>query len=115
MEELVQLLESEILGNFKAYLQGSLTEGEEPQSFFTFWDFNNNDSAKYDNRAHANETGFWIYFYTTDMSIMNSTMLALHDLLIANDYDVDGIGKSLQAFRPEYSCKVITAYKTINY
>ena len=38
---------------YPVFLQGSLNPSEPyPDSFFTFWNFNNNDTAFYDNDTH---------------------------------------------------------------
>lgn len=62
--ELISLLES---FGFPVFLQGSLNSKDDyPDSFFTFWNFENPEQTFYDNHANRCVWGFWIYFYSTN-------------------------------------------------
>ncbi len=62
--ELIECLES---FGFPVYLQGSLNSLDDyPDSFFTFWNFENPEKSFYDNNANRCVWGFWVYFYSTN-------------------------------------------------
>ena len=61
-EKLINLLES---FGYPVHLQGSLLSVDDyPDSFFTFWNFQNDGDLFYDNESHASDFGYWIYFYS---------------------------------------------------
>jgi hypothetical protein len=65
----------EILDDFgyPVFLQGSLSEpGAYPDSFFTFWNFENPEGEHYDNSANLCVWGFWVYFYSVDPALVAS-------------------------------------------
>lgn len=52
---------------YPVFLQGSLNGAEDyPESFFTFWNFSNDDESFYSNSAGRSVEGYWVYFYSTD-------------------------------------------------
>ena len=68
--ELITLLETL---KYPVFLQGSINSLEEyPESFFTFWNFETPESAFYDNDAGRAVWGFWVYFYSTDPTLVET-------------------------------------------
>lgn len=110
-EELIKILES--LG-YPTYMQGSLGE-DEPESFFTFWNFSADDSSHYDNDAKEYEIGYWVYFYSTNPLLPDEMLLKARKVLKENDFVVTGPGRSVMAHRQEFTGKVIEVYKITNY
>ena len=110
-ELLINLLES--LG-YPVFMQGSLPE-DEPENFFTFWDFQADDASHYDNDSKNYEIGYWVYFYSIDPVLPEQMLLQARKLLKDNDFVIEGPGRSIQAHRPEYTGKFMSVYKIVNY
>lgn len=86
--KLINLLES---FGYPAHLQGSLLSKEEyPDSFFTFWNFQNDDKCFYDNKTYAYDLGFWVYFYSNDADLIEQKIKEVKDLLKENKFIVQG-------------------------
>ena len=67
-ETLIGILET---FDYPVFLQGSLAEpGDYPDTFFTFWNFENPETEHYDNDANMCVWGFWVYFYSVDPELV---------------------------------------------
>ena len=86
--ELITLLETL---NYPVFLQGSINSLEEyPESFFTYWNFETPESAFYDDNAGRAVWGFWVYFYSTDPTLVETQPEAARKLLKANGWILQG-------------------------
>ncbi|MDE5769263.1 MAG: hypothetical protein K2H82_07745 [Oscillospiraceae bacterium] len=86
--ELIQLLES---FGFPVFLQGSLNSTEDyPDSFFTFWNFENPEQSFYDNNANRCIWGFWIYFYSVNPVKVEKFPEQARQLLKSSGWTVGG-------------------------
>lgn len=59
---------------FPYFRQGSLSDDNYPESFFTFWNMNTDNDSFYDNDETRYIEQFFIYFYTNNIKILYSTM-----------------------------------------
>lgn len=110
-EKLIEILES---FGYPVFMQGSLGE-EEPESFFTFWNFSADDSSHYDNDSKSYEIGYWVYFYSINPELPDQILLEARKVLKENDYIPNGPGISVMAHRHEYTGKMIEVHKITNY
>lgn len=89
-QALITLLET---FKYPVRLQGSLSKDElYPDTFFTFWNDETEDSSHYDNDAIAFVWTFTIYFYSTSPTLVNTVLLQLRKLLKENGWIVPGVG-----------------------
>lgn len=73
-ELLIQTLEAL---DYPVYLQGSIAKDDAyPSSFFTYWIFGASDSGHYDGQPNFCDYGIWIYFYSSDRSLVDSVPIA---------------------------------------
>ena len=111
--ELVELLETL---DFPVFLQGSLNADEAyPDSFFTFWNFSNPESAFYDDDANRCVWGFWIYFYSTDPKLVEEMPEKARRLLKQNGWILQGKAADVSVDKPTHTGALFTAYKFENY
>lgn len=111
--QLINLLES---FDFPIFLQGSLNPEEPyPDSFFTFWNFDNKDAAFYDDNADRAVGGFWIYFYSTNPRLVESIPEQARQLLKSNDWIIQGKATDVSVDRPTHTGAFFTAYKFEDY
>lgn len=109
-EKLINLLES---FGYPVHLQGSLLSVDDyPDSFFTFWNFQNDGDLFYDNESYASDFGYWIYFYSSDPELIENKTNEVKAVLKKNKFIVQGpidarsdikshIGKMLTIFYKE--------------
>lgn len=75
MEEILALLnEIETEKGFPYFRQGSLSDEDYPDSFFTFWNFDTPNDKFYDNSERRFHELVQIGFYTNDASLIYSEM-----------------------------------------
>ncbi|MDU6199677.1 MAG: hypothetical protein E6611_13165 [Intestinibacter bartlettii] len=87
-EKLINLLES---FGYPVHLQGSLLSVDDyPDSFFTFWNFQNDGDLFYDNESHASDFGYWIYFYSSDPELIEDKINEVKSVLKKNKFIVQG-------------------------
>lgn len=111
--ELVELLETLDL---PVFLQGSLNADEVyPDSFFTFWNFSNPESAFYDDDANRCVWGFWIYFYSTDPKLVEEMPEKARRLLKKNGWILQGKAADVSVDKPTHTGALFTAYKFEDY
>lgn len=60
---LISILESV---GYESYRQGSFTDGEYPEHFFTFWNNSSEEAGYYDNSATKEVQDFDVNFYSVD-------------------------------------------------
>lgn len=107
-EQLITLLET---FGFPVFLQGSIASPEEyPESFFTFWVTSAPEGAFYDNDANRCVWGFWVYFYSTDPTLVLEKSEAARQLLKANGFTTDGKPTDLPVDVPEYTGAMFPVY-----
>lgn len=107
-EQLVELLET--LG-FPVFRQGSLNSvNDYPESFFTYWNFTNDDEGFYSGApAHA-VWGFWVYFYSTDPETTETMSERARRLLRGSGYIVRGKPEDVKVDAPMHTGMMFTAY-----
>ena len=85
-EKLINLLES---FGYPVHLQGSLLSVDDyPDSFFTFWNFQNDGDLFYDNESYASDFGYWIYFYSSDPELIENKINEVKAVLKKNKFIV---------------------------
>lgn len=86
-QKLIETIEE--LG-YQIFLQGSLLQDEKyPDSFFTFWNFQG-DESYYNNESKKCVWGFWLYFYSNNPKLVETEMLKAKKLLKENNFIVAG-------------------------
>lgn len=97
---------------YPVFLQGSLNPSEPyPDSFFTFWNFNNDDTAFYDNDTHREVWGFWVYFYSTNPALVESVPEQARQILKNNGFILQGKATDISVDRPTHTGAMFTTYK----
>ena len=87
-EKLINLLES---FGYPVHLQGSLLSVDDyPDSFFTFWNFQNDGDLFYDNESYASDFGYWLYFYSSDPELIENKINEVKAVLKKNKFIVQG-------------------------
>lgn len=75
------------------YRQGSMSEDEDyPESFFTFWNNSTEDDSFYDGEELRTNWSFDLNFYSSDPSIVFSTLIAAKTALKKVGFIPDGNG-----------------------
>ena len=106
-DNLIELLES--LG-YDVYRQGSLTEGDYPESFFTFWNPDSPDHSHYDNETYGTEWNFSVYFYSTNPELTYSVISDARILLKQNNWIVPSQGFDVRSDRPSHTGRGLTVF-----
>lgn len=70
--------------------QGTVTIGQYPDRFITYWNFDNSEPVSYDNQKIKNISSWWIYFYSTDPQDVDTTGILIKETLEANGFIIDG-------------------------
>lgn len=87
-KKIISLLES---FGYPVHLQGSLLYIDDyPDSFFTFWNFQNNGDLFYNNETYASDFGYWVYFYSNDPALIEEKISEVKKLLKKNSFIVKG-------------------------
>ena len=108
-QTLIELLSG--LG-YPVFLQGSLNPSDPyPDSFFTFWNFNNDDTAFYDNDTHREVWGFWVYFYSISPALVESIPEQVRQILKNNGFILQGKATDISVDRPTHTGAMFTTYK----
>lgn len=112
-KKLVDLLET---FKYPVFLQGSLLDTEDyPSSFFTFWNFQGDESKHYDNTPQSCEWGFWVYFYSNDPLLVESELTKAKKLLKNNGFVAKGKPVDAASDVKTHTGKVLTIYYLENY
>ena len=110
---LIEILES---FDYPVFLQGSLNPDESyPDSFFTFWNFENPESAFYDDNANRCIWGFWVYFYSIDPVKVEQIPEQARKMLKSAGWVVEGKPNDIDVDRPTYTGAFFTVYGLENY
>ena len=106
-EQLINLLKS---FGYPVLLQGSISENEPyPESFFTFWNNDTFDGSHYDNDAIAYIWDFDVNFYSTNPTLVNTTLLNAKAILKQNGWIVGGKGYDVPSDEPTHTGRGINA------
>ena len=112
-EQLISILSG--LG-YPVYLQGSLnSENDYPDSFFTFWNFDNPESAFYDNNPNKCVWGFWVYFYSTSPVLVEKLPEQARKKLREKGWILEGKASDINVGKPTHTGAFFTTYKIENY
>lgn len=78
---------------YPIYQQGSLSDTDQyPDSFFTFFNNESNDSLFFDNQETMTIWDFDLNIYSIDPEVVNTALLEAKPLLKAAGFIVDGAG-----------------------
>lgn len=106
-EQLIALLTT---FGYPVLLQGSISENEPyPESFFTFWNNDTFDGSHYDNDAIAYIWDFDVNFYSTNPTLVNTTLLNAKAILKQNGWIVGGKGYDVPSDEPTHTGRGINA------
>ncbi|HIZ16860.1 MAG TPA: hypothetical protein H9675_04750 [Firmicutes bacterium] len=101
---------------YPIFLQGSLNDNEAyPESFFTYWNFQANDTKAFDNDASICEWGYWLYFYSSNPALVETEILRAKELLKKAGFEVWGKGEDIKSDVISHTGRMITAYFYENY
>lgn len=93
------------------YKQGSLNENEVfPDSFFTFWNFQSDESVSFDDKPYYCNWGYWVYFYSCDPVLVENELLKAKDLLIKNGFEIYGKGEDIKSDLVSHTGRFMTVY-----
>lgn len=85
---LISLLESL---SYPVFLQGSIDNIDSyPDDFFTFWNYENPESAYYDNQSNRCVYGFYVYFYSVNPIRVEQVTEQARQLLKRNGWKTNG-------------------------
>jgi len=93
--------------DYPYYLQGTVEEGNYPESFFTFWNTDSYDQSFYDNSAHRHVYVFTLYFYSTDPDLVNAVLLEAKEDFEGAGWIVRGKGYDVPSDDPSYTGRAI--------
>lgn len=89
-DKLIQLLES---FGYPVYRQGSISEDESyPETFFTFWNNLSEEGTFYDNESHSEIGDFDVNIYSTNPTLIYTTLKEAKQLLKQNDFIITDSG-----------------------
>lgn len=97
-------------------LQGSYQEGESlPISFFTYWNIDTPEDFFYDNEANRTQWKWYVYFYTSDPSVIYSQMDEFVRLAKEKGFIVEGRGNDIPSDVPDYLGRYVRVTYLENY
>ena len=101
---------------YPIFLQGSLNDEEEyPKSFFTYWNFQADDIAPFDNEASVCQWGYWLYFYSSNPILVETEILRAKELLKKAGFEVWGKGEDIKSDVDSHTGRMINVYFYENY
>ena len=104
MQELFNLFNKMGLPYFR---QGSLSDDNYPNSFFTFWNINTPNDSFYDNKASRYIEEVMIYFYTNDAKLIYSKMDEFIRLAKEAGFIVEGRAYDTNADKVNYYGRLV--------
>lgn len=111
-QKLIQIIEE--LG-YPVFLQGSLSQEEVyPDSFFTFWNFQG-DESHYNNEASKCVWGFWVNFYSNDPTLVESEIRKARELLREGNFIIAGQPTDTKSDEITHTGTSLTVYYIENY
>lgn len=106
---LISTLES--LG-FPVKLQGSIQEEEQyPDSFFTYWNNNTEDSSHYNNKTTGYIWDFDVNFYSTKPTLVNTKLEKAKEELEKVGFIIDGKGYDVASDEPSHTGRGMNVLK----
>lgn len=106
-KKLIDLLESL---KFPVFMQGALNEDEQyPDTFFTYWNFQDPDILHYDNVSHGSAWGFWVWVYSNDPEVVETTEKKVKSLLKSNGFIFSG-SSDTNSGRETHTGRMMTVY-----
>lgn len=106
-DALITLLESL---KYPVYRQGSLTDADYPDHFFTFWNNDSPDHAHYDNQTYGTEWNFAVYFYSVDPEKTYSLIDDARILLKQHDWIVPSKGYDVRSDKASHTGRGLTVF-----
>lgn len=89
-DKLIQLLES---FGYPVYRQGSISEDESyPETFFTFWNNLSEEGTFYDNESHSEAGDFDVNIYSSNPTLIYTTLKEAKQLLKQNNFIIADSG-----------------------
>lgn len=106
--ELINILES--MG-YRVWLMHTMPLTQVyPESFFTYMAIDTPFTAHYNNRPHAIVWAFWIGFYSSNATLVESVPVELTRRLLDAGWVVPGLGEDVQSDEPTHTGWRLTAY-----
>ena len=105
MNELFEIFEKLGLPYFR---QGSLSDDNYPNSFFTFWNIDTPSDCFYDNEERCYKEIINVYFYTNNPKIIYSKMDEFIKEAKLKGFIVEGHGKDTSSGKIDYFGRYIT-------
>lgn len=97
--------------NYPIVKQGQIRKDQPyPDNFFTYWNFDTPDSSHYDNKPTTADWGYWVNFFTSDGSILLSTIEAAKLKLEIAGFIVTGKGEDAQSDEITHTGRRLTVY-----
>lgn len=98
---LISILETICPNN--VYLQGTLSEGDNPESFITFWTNYTEDGEHLDDEVVSIEWQFTVNYYSSDPSKVDSVPAQIRSALKSAGFIPQGKGNDLPSDRPSHT------------
>lgn len=87
---------------FPVYLQGAAPDNYD-DSFITFWTIDTPAAAEFDNKLMVTQWQFYVYFYSTDPALVQSSAEAIRTTLKAAGFIPQGKGRDLLSDEPTHT------------
>ena len=91
------------------YLQGTLPGEDYRPTFFTYWCFDAPEEYM-DNKPVKALWGFWVYCYSNDPEVLETSLNEVIEALRDNGFIVQGRPIDLASDRPSHTGRMITVY-----
>lgn len=96
---------------FDLYAQGSFTSSSDyPSSFFTYTQIDSEVDRHYDNQDNRTVWSFWLNFYTTEWSTVQTVLDRVRNLLKENNWLVPNRGRTVESDSEDHVGKELTIY-----
>lgn len=107
MQELFALFEEMGFLNAEGFFrQGSLSDENYPEKFFTFWNIDTENDSFYDNSEHRYIERVQVGFYSTDADEIYSVMDDFIKRAKEKGFVLDGRARDADADKPDYFGRV---------
>ena len=106
MTELIDIFKN--LGyDGKYFRQGSLSNNNWPDSFFTFWNYNSSAISYRDNELKKYSEDYMVYFYTNDISILYTEMDRFINAAKKAGFIIQGKSYDIPSGRYDYFGRIV--------
>lgn len=96
--------------------QGSYAKDEKlPKSFFTFWNYDTPEGGFYDNRSHNCIWVWYVYFYTSDPSLIYTKMDSFCKIASSKGFILNGKPNDIPSDEPDYYGRFVQIAYIENY